>query len=880
MRTVLRPLLRNKKVLLLIVLLVFLPAALLGAVATHWSSQTRLHDDTGPSPTREIASYVGANCHQDSHARIQDNCLQDPGFRPTITRQADALHSVLGEDSDIALSIFFPARLESSSGHYDLDAQQVDKSMLPHGFRSTSATGHLPGEGEIMLNAEVARELNVSPGDHVRLIPQGWDAYEKPITLQVSSTSGNKRATVLDGTVVSAEELSSYISPEWSAQWSLTYGKNVSEAIIPALNAQGFLLHSSRFAEPLDDGMGNLDFLFFFVILALIIAVVAILLISPAFTVLATRNARMFSLLASQGASPRQIRNGVIAFGVVVGFIGGLTGTGLGLLIGMMTWLRSHPMWWPVFPWPWLLLIVLVCVAGATMLALIPAIMVSRLALSQGIAGAAPDRIRRFRPWMLTGPVIAFIGMAICFTNQRVVSSASVGLGGILVLIIGSAASTPLLLYSLSKLLQRGPLALRMSRQALVRQSLRSVSVTAALGTLVGVCGFWYVHSVESNRSYNDFSIPVYDSSTLLLQPFPALGVPSAVDDSKPDPLDSLTHQAEKLLPDATRTEITTAPSVSVTVYDGSWCSLDDNDHLNPDRAALCRTELREAQSSTWINQTIIATPDIADAFWMSPEERDAAIRVLDHGGLLISRDLQGYFGGVTGHVPLRITSYQMVDNAPGKDIEDKPEAAAVLPPSRDVVLSPALAERYGIEPEERGILFHHSSLSKKDFENAAETLQEEANKSIPPNSVLLLNREDHSIAHGFILLAGLTLGILILSTLSLVLARQELKRQYQLLDALGSPPSFARKVNATYSALTAGAAALLGAIFMLLAFSAEAHGSIVDIDGYVLRAGSFGLAIGPLSVMLLILLTAPLSGALVGWLGTGKISPMLSRPD
>ncbi|MCF4006744.1 hypothetical protein L1O03_06065 [Corynebacterium uropygiale] len=871
MRTILRPLVRTKKSLIVILLLVAIPAAILAGAATWWTSDARFHDAV-TTRNVEMATYVGARCHQDETARTDEHCTYpDPAFRPQHARQADGLQSVLGEDSSLALSLSFPSEISTDSDSVTTDTQQLDASLLPEGYRATSATGRLPGPGEIMLSPSAASTLSVQQGDTVRLQPTGWDEHREPITLTVSSTKGNSTATVLDGTVVDAADLPTALPEEWSATWILSYGGEVSPAIIPALNDEGFLLTSPHFARPIDGGVGVDNIGAFLLVFAIILGVVAVLLISPAFTVLATRNIAMFSLLASQGASPSQIRRGLITFGALAGLVGGVVGTALGVAVGVGSWLSVNPMWWPILPWTAMAVIIVVCVLASALLAAIPAVVIARMALSQALAGAAPDRLRHFQRWMLIGPALAILGIIVGAVFRHFTLGGTGWAIGILLLLLGLAGSTPLCVWLCAAALRRGPLALRLSRQALVRQSLRSVSVTAALAAVVGVAGMFYTSNADIERSMNDTSIPVYSSPTILLE---------GSGTEHTDGLDTLRASAEEVLPGARSVELTSVTEASISITDGTPCSVDGKDHLNPERAPFCRMVLRGPKADTGISSIIVASSDIAEVFAMSPEEQAAAVDTLNHGGVLISRDAQDYFGGLTGQIPLTIDLYADALNDSPPTQHDTPRAAAVLPPSRDIILSPQLAERYGMSHEVNGVLYHHTGLSAEQMEKVTAQLREKAEQTLPPSYVRELSRSDTTLRSGVILLAVLTLIILVVSALSLGLARPELRRQYQLLDALGSQPGFARRVNACYGALTGVVAAVMGVLFMLITVAIGAHATVTDIDGVTLVPGTLQMLAGPIGIMSLIILTAPLGGALVGWLGTGKITPMLSRPD
>ena len=208
------------------------------------------------------------------------------------------------------------------------------------------------------------------------------------------------------------------------------------------------------------------------------------------FTVLAQRRLRSLGMLASIGATDKNVSLVVRANGVIVGVAGALVGT----VTGLVLWLAYRPHLEQsahhligVFALPWVVVVAAVVLAlVATYLgAARPARAITKLSVVAALSGrpAAPRQVHRSAL-----PGIASLAVAFVLLGYSGGTSHGSGNGGAPELVLGIVALisaiillAPFFLAGLSRLARRTPVAVRIALRDLARYRARSASALAAV---------------------------------------------------------------------------------------------------------------------------------------------------------------------------------------------------------------------------------------------------------------------------------------------------------------------------------------------------------------------------------------------------------------
>ena len=360
--------------------------------------------------------------------------------------------------------------IPGSVNSYDLRAQNPDG---PFGQPMLSlVSGHYPtGPGQVAVTDGVAAAFGLRVGDQwhqggttrqVTGIVQNPQSLLDEFALVVpGQVSAPTQVTVLfDAPGVSADSLGPYVQTRQSA--TNTNALN-PETIVLALATVGMLL----------------------------IALVAV----GGFTVLAQRRLRSLGMLGALGATDRNIRLVVRANGVLVGVVGALAGTVLGLAI----WLAYRPTAEAdahhligAFALPWIVIgpAIALAIVATYFAAARPARSITRIPVVAALSGrpAPPKQVHR----SVVPGVVLLVVAAVCFWF----TGKSIGGGGGLELVLGFVTLivavillSPFCLVLLARLGRQAPIAVRLALRDLVRYRARSGSALAAisLGVLIAV---------------------------------------------------------------------------------------------------------------------------------------------------------------------------------------------------------------------------------------------------------------------------------------------------------------------------------------------------------------------------------------------------------
>ncbi len=442
----------RQQLLVLALIVVAVTATVVGsAVATN----TPLPANTGFGTAQDMASFAGSD--------------------PPLAAEIAVLEHRFGKLDVIENETL---KVPGSVDIYQLRAQNPNG---PYGQPTLSiVSGHYPrAADQVAVTAGVASEFNLVVGDtwriggEVRLVV---GIVENPQNLL------DEFALVLPGQVKSPANVTVLFDAPGVAPSSIgeqcaacgPLGHRGSNVTTPALVAQSTINPETLSLAVLTIGM-------------LLIALMAI----GGFTVLAQRRQRSLGMLASIGATSKNVSLVVRANGLVVGVLGAVIGT----LVGLVVWLAYRPSLEQsshhvigVLALPWLV------VAAAVVLAIFatyiaasrPARFVSRLSVMGALSGrpAPPRQVHRSALPGIAFLVVAFLLLG--YSGGLGAGSGSAGtpelVFGIVALIPTIILLAPFFLVGLGRLARHTPVAVRLALRDLARYRARSASALAAIG--------------------------------------------------------------------------------------------------------------------------------------------------------------------------------------------------------------------------------------------------------------------------------------------------------------------------------------------------------------------------------------------------------------
>jgi putative ABC transport system permease protein len=379
--------------------------------------------------------------------------------------------------------------IPGSVGTYDLRAQN------PHGAFGQPMLDLLSGRypvaaNEVTLSPVLASQLGLTIGD---VWHQGGKARTVVGIVQNPQSLLDEFALVPPGQVPTPSQVTVLFDAPGLAPGAI--GPNVST---PASVANSNSLNPETISlAVLTLGM-------------ILIALVAV----GGFTVLAQRRLRSLGMLASIGATDRNVGQVVRANGLVVGIAGAV----LGSVLGFAAWLLYRPSLEQsahhligVWALPWLVVTAAITLAiVATYLAAArPARSVTKIPVMAALSGrpAPPRPIHRSAV-----PGIVFLAIAFLLLGYSGGTNGGAGSGGSLELVLGLVALIPAVillapfcLTLLARLGRRTPVAIRLALRDLARYRARSGSALAAasIGVMIAV-----IVAVLAQSRYADIMDP------------------------------------------------------------------------------------------------------------------------------------------------------------------------------------------------------------------------------------------------------------------------------------------------------------------------------------------------------------------------------------
>jgi putative ABC transport system permease protein len=703
--------------------------------------------------------------------------------------------------------------IPGSISTYDLRAQNP---AGPFGQPMLAlVSGHYPaGPGQVAVTGGVASAFNLKIGDE-------W--HQGGITRRVTGIVRNPQslldefALVAPGQVTAPSQVTVLFNAPGSSADSL--GPNVQSR------------HSAVASNPLNPET---------IVLAL--ATVGMLLIAlvavGGFTVLAQRRLRSLGMLGALGATDRNIRLVVRANGVLVGVVGALAGT----ILGLAAWLAyrphlessAHHLIGP-FQLPWIVIgpAIALAILATYFAASRPARAVTRLPVVAALSGrpAPPRQVHRSA---VPGVVLFVIAAALLSYSG---SSNGNGGGalelilGIVLLIVAIILLAPFCLVVLARLGRRAPIAIRLALRDLARYRARSGSALSAISLGVFIAALVCVLTAQRYGNVLDYAGPNVASNQIIVYtpgPGPGGGGPGN-GGSSPSGTASTPQAQAAVAQDIARG----LGSHTVIALDDAGASLE---HAAPGRS--------------WSGPVYVATPQLLAAFGIKASEVNPDADILTmRPGLSGLSQMRLSFGG------------QDVANPVIQEVSALPSGTS----APNTVITEHAIHALGLHASVSGWLVQTphpptaAQITDARLTAAASGMTIET-KSSTPSSAEILN---YATAFGI----ALALGIL---AMTIGLIRSETARDLRTLTATGASSLTRRELTAA----TAFALALGGAVLGTVAAYVAAVGYAWDNP----HDGLSELSSVPVRQLLFIVVGMPVIAAVVGWLLAGREPAAISR--
>ena len=591
----------------------------------------------------------------------------------------------------------------------------------------------------------------------------------------------------------------------------------------------------------------------------LLIALVAV----GGFTVLAQRRLRSLGMLGALGATDRNIRLVVRVNGVLVGLIGALAGTVLGLVI----WLAYRPTAEAdahhligTFAVPWNVVgpAIALAVVATYFAAARPARSITRIPLVAALSGrpAPPKQVRRSA---LPGVVLFVIAAALLsYSGKSNANGGGGGLelvGGIVLLIVAIILLAPFCLVVLARLGRRAPIAVRLALRDLVRYRARSGSALAAISLGVFIAALVCVLTAQRYGNVLDYAGPNLSSNQVIVYtPNGGPGQGNGPGGSSPSGIGG-------------------TPQSEAAVAQNIAKALGSNTVIELDQASASLQHAAAGRS--WSGPVYVATPQLLQAFGINASNVNPNADILTaRPGLSGVSDMQlvygNYFpsqGGGPGNGPGNgPVSYpcpkgECVANPVIQEVGALPSGTS----APNTVITEHAIHTLGLSSSVQGWLIqapHNptaAQITNARLTAGAAGMTIETKSSTPSSAEIL----DYATAFGI----ALALGIL---AMSVGLIRSETARDLRTLTATGAGSMTRRELTAATAFALALAGAVLGTVAAYVAAIGYAWDNPLD--------GLSALSNVPTENLLFILVGMPVVAAVIGWLLAGREPAIISR--
>lgn len=903
------------------ILLIALPATYAAFLIGDMTSESQFY---GITLQQNSAQFFGSECQQSVDASAyrcangtrsgiidQDGKSNEDSTaeRPIATISQDRIAEAVGNNFTVSMFVDLPVVLHSDAA---TDSLSSTITQLPGAHLLPGSPDLRPGD--VVLSESAAKQLKVGIGDTVRATdvgkpndPATSNREDDRITLNAADTTLTVKEIIPNNIHSSSYVIAPTFLPTTDVPnnarvtWVLSGKDDLSWDDVKSLNKVGLVVSTQKFrnhpetvpvadrypefqsdrssTENSDTNDSMITELTSYVIeltFYLLLTCLMLATISPVFAVATSRQTKVYALMRSQGANRRHIRWAVMAYGTVSGAIGATIGIVLGTILGWGYWKIAHPGWPFITDVGTLAIGFSIAVVGSTVAAFMPAIIVAKGEIMAGVAGMQPDRIRRWRRWMWTGPALVLMMLVVLlvewlghpithFVNHDAFSGAmydliwSVLVLLLLVVIIGGVFTSVIALVFLAGAIRK-PLGAKLAGRQVRRQALRSGAIVAAIiGSVffLTVMELGSLNTINKDRQlsseiYSPFAVGVsgarsasaFETPTMITTSYADV-VAHAASDQAREVFDVVAARLGKttefpvVMPGshmrlALADECQVSPTTKAYTYHGKDANTD------PEAAKHCRY-LRMDEAHLFLpfamqdSDIVVGGPEVLQIFNLTDEQRASATQVLKDGGVVGTTAIVANTGrqkiSVEKDTSNPVTAESQFQKTKTLEL---PFTAALPEQLHGWVVSPQAAEKLGIELAfDRYVVMTEQPGTMTD--QVEMTDQIDAFSYYYHAQVLAV---EHS-AYESIYVWVLFVGILLIVGLVLIVAAPQLRAQNEQLYALGASTSLVRQIGGYHGAITAilgtWPAIILGHIVALL----QTDFSERDINGEVLSLGS-----------------------------------------
>ncbi len=583
---------------------------------------------------------------------------------------------------------------------------------------------------------------------------------------------------------------------------------------------------------------------------ATVFILLASLVATAGFAVIAQRRLRQLGMLAAIGATEKHLRLVLLTNGALVGVIGALIGT----VAGLALWVAIEPTLEPALdyrldrsslPWPWLALTFLVSVLAATAAAWWPGRAVARVPITRALS-ARPPRPKPAHHSALVAAVLIVAGIGALALSGR--STVPLVVVGILATILGTLLLGPLAIGLFARGAGQAPIAVRLALRDLARYQARSGAALAAITLSLGIAATIVILAVAEDRkaagappNLSNRQIRVYTGAVK----------DGAVPIRAPAELDRMTARVRRLAADLGDTAVIPLrsayqPDEPSQVFEGVRV-----------RFSIVLSRQVDTQFTSLEGFLYVATPALLRHLGIDPATVDPGTNFLadpsvptDELVIPIVKPTER-----DEHDVLPVTNVQRIDSREylGGNTDG-------LAPAAFITLDGL--RRHGWRQIPSGWLLESSRPLTSEQIVAARDLAAAGGMTIETR------RENPSSAAliAIAIAAGALLALAILA-MTVGLIRSESAGDLRTLTATGATS----RIRRTLTAATAGGLAFLGALLGVAGAYLMLVATYFDQLDYLGRIPVFYLA--------LMVVGLPVAAAAAGWLVAGREPPAIARP-
>ena len=598
---------------------------------------------------------------------------------------------------------------------------------------------------------------------------------------------------------------------------------------------------------------------------ATVFMLLASLVATAGFAVIAQRRLRQLGMLAAIGATEKHLRLVLLANGAIVGAIGALIGT----VVGLALWVTIEPTLEPALdfrldrlsvPWALLALTVVVAVLAATAAAWWPGRAVARVPVTRALS-ARPPRPKPAHHSAILAAVLIAAGIGALVLSNR--DRTPLVVAGILATILGALLLGPLAIRLFARAAGRAPIAVRLALRDLARYQARSGAALAAITLALGIAAAIVIIAAAEEKkaageppNLSDRQIRVYTGSTVGPEHV-AIQSPAQLErmatrvrqlaadlDAAVIPLHNAYHPGEPSHPDGGLRVRSTQPLVR---------KADDTKDSGP---YICASR---AACYVYKSRLYVATPALLRYLGIDPSSVDPSTDFLVDESVptneLVTVRFQTTARGEPKLTKRAVTDVQRIDS---QELFGAPRGETDIATS---FITPDGLRRRGLKQIPSGWLVESSQPL------TSEQIAHSRNLAASGGLIIETRRENPSstMLIAIATAAGAFLALAILA-MTVGLIRSESAGDLRTLTATGATS----RIRRTLTAATAGGLAFLGALLGVAGAYLMLVATYYDKLDYLGRI--------PVLYLVLMVVGIPAAAAAAGWLLAGREPPAIAR--